>query len=591
MAMYPPTSYPDEKGHGGVLVKEKFYDPDTLSLVATADVPQLGSSTVVGADPPNSGYDAADADIVTLTLGANDINFAGWLRKCYNFPFIDNNPAPSACNTTDNDGAIASELTNAKSDLHRVLQEIHDRGVANGKIPHVYITGYYDPFPTTYPGYYDPFSNVWVSSCVDMVFQNSLSFAGVTPDEVTWMRNNLTQLNANINNEANQFSNVTYVDVSSVMDGHRLCSSDPWVYGPSIDAPTTWGGAGGDHNAAPFHPTPSGQQAIYRAIKGALIGSSADYVTNGTFEAGNTNGWNATNTPAVTTAQAHSGTHSMTFTGSFDVTDSPNFITTQAVDIDPVDFWAKGPAGKTIRVKLRQYLTGSNNELYQSFTLTGGWDHFASKALHLYPGYSLDLNFDNPGASSGDVYYLDDIHEYGYVASETCGYQTLIGGLNADAIENCGGEAPYGTQYWAGNDTANPTLTTDTSDAHDGLYSFKLAAANAGTMAMNDSPDARDVGEVSSSATSCTATAWVKGPTGGSRSLKLRLREYSNTGASRGSGTATVTPNGSWQQLSLTYTLSSAHSDGNSHLDLNPYMTNAATGDVVRVDHITETCQ
>jgi len=318
-----------------------------------------------------------------------------------------------------------------------------------------------------------------------------------------------------------------------------------------------------------------------------------DFVTNGGFEAGNAAGWsNGGSTPSVSTSQAHSGSSSMTFTGSFDVTDSPNFITTQLVHIDPVDFWAKGPAGKTVRVKFRQYLTGGNNELYQSFTLTGGWDHFTSKALHLYPGYALDFNIDNPGAGSGDVFYLDDIHEYGYTATETCGYQNLIGDLNADAVENCGAEAPYGTQYWAAADSANPTLTSDTDDAHDGLYSFKLVAANSGTMSMNDSPDARDVGEVSTSATNCTATAWMKySGTVGSRVLKLRLREYNaSTGTLVGTATGTATPNGSWQQLSITRTLGSGH-DANTHLDLYAYMTNASANDVVRVDHITSTCQ
>ena len=351
------------------------------------------------------------------------------------------------------------------------------------------------------------------------------------------------------------------------------------------------------------HASADGQSRIAVVADSALNGTGwaeggTDYATNGSFESGSAGGWNDTTpnaTPSVSTV-AHSGSNAMTLAYTSDVTDSPNLIdanTSSAVGIDPVDFWAKGPSGKTIRVKLRQYLPGGNNELYQSFTLEGNWDHFVTKALHVFPGYSVDLNFDTPGASSGDVFYLDDIHEYGYASTEDCGYQNLVNGLNADAVENCGGEAPYGTQYWAAADSANPTLTSDTADAHDGLYSFKLVAANSGTMSMNDSPDARDTGEVSSSATSCTATAWLKGPSaGGSRSLKLRVREYN---ASQGGlmGTATssgLTPNGSWQQVSITRTLASGH-DGNTHIDLYAYMTNASTNDVVRVDHITETCQ
>jgi hypothetical protein len=107
---------------------------------------------------------------------------------------------------------------------------------------------------------------------------------------------------------------------------------------------------------------------------------------------------------------------------------------------------------------------------------------------------------------------------------------------------------------------------------------------------MNDSGDWRGIGDVDPNAVSCTATAWVKGPSGGTRSLKLRLREYSATlGGLVGSNTASVAPNGSWQQLSVSYNLAGA-SESDDHIDLNAYMTNASANDVVRVDSFTETC-
>jgi Tol biopolymer transport system component/lysophospholipase L1-like esterase len=275
MAMYPPTGldYPSEGGHGGVLVKEEFYDTVTHSVVETAPKAQLGSSSVSGADAENENYDAAHPDVVTLTLGADDIDFADWLKQCYDAD-------TTACNSTANDGAIASEISYAKSNLHDVLQEIHDRGAASGKIPQVYITGYYDPFPATYPGTYDSINNVWVSNCVDVVLHNTQAFVGLTPDEITWMRGKLEDLNGAISNEAGQFGNATYVDITGVMQpseaqaDHAYCSDDPWAYGPSIDAPTTFGGAGEDTNPAPFHPTPAGQRAIYNAIKAAMATST-----------------------------------------------------------------------------------------------------------------------------------------------------------------------------------------------------------------------------------------------------------------------------------------------------------------------------
>jgi len=532
-----------------------------------ADYPQLGDPDLYGPADPN--YDDAQPDIVSLTVGADDIDFSGWIEQCYG---LLNRDCGNSTDTSD----INTDVSMARSDLHDVLSEIHSRGQAAGKIPHVYVTGYYDPFPSSY-----------VSGCKDL---SPTLGTGINSTEMSWLRTELENLNTNIHDEADHFGNVTFVDLSSVMSGHEFCSSDPRVYGASLRVDPTTTPPSDNHNPAPYHPTPAGQQAIAQAIQAAMT-DGTNYVTNGGFEGGNTNGWSATNAPAVTTSQAHTGTHSMTFTGSFDVTDSPNNFTTQTADIAQADFWAKGPAGKTVRVKLREYLTGGNNELYQSFTLTGGWDHFVSQGLHLYNTGSsgVDFNIDNPSAGSSDVFYLDDIKELGYAATESCGYQNLLNGLNADAVENCGGEAAYGTQYWAGD--SSTTLSADTADAHDGHYSFKLVANSSGTMTMNDSPDVRDVGEVSSSATSCTATAWMKAPSGGSRSLKLRLREYNaNQGGLKGTATATATPNGSWQQLSVTRTLASGH-DSNTHLDLNPYMTNASSGDVVRVDHVTETCQ
>ncbi len=577
---------------GGILkgqaVKTAGVTVDTVSA-------QLGGTCTGGCESPNSSLDFSNTDVVTLTVGANDIDFATWLAKCYVTDSWPDLSEVSACGTTGDNTEMATDLSTAAGDLHKVLSELNRRAGLEDKHPTVLVTNYYMPLPSTYD-----------DSCVDV----KSGLLGLTEGEFNWIKSNFATLNSNIASEVTDAQtndsslDVRLVDISNIMQGgsdgydHSFCSSHgPWVHGPSI--------AYDDFDLltkAPYHPTIGGQQAIYKAAKKVLdnsvTGGPLDYAINGTFEGGAANGWNnvynnGSVTPSVSTTVAHSGSNSMTFTGSFDVTDSPNGITaTSAVDVDPVDFWAKGPSGKTIRVKFRQYLTGGNNELYQSFTLDGNWDHFTTKALHLYPGYALDLNFDNPGASSGDVYYLDDVHEYGYTATETCGYDNLLNGLNADAIENCGGEAPYGTQFWAAADSANPTLTADTDAAHDGSYSFKLVAANSGTMSMNDSPDARDTGEVATSATSCTATAWMKGPsTAGSRVLKLRIREYNaNQGGLKGTDTATATPNGSWQQLSITRTLASGH-DANTHLDLYAYMTNASANDVVRVDHITETCQ
>jgi len=52
-------------------------------------------------------------------------------------------------------------------------------------------------------------------------------------------------------------------------------------------------------------------------------------------------------------------------------------------------------------------------------------------------------------------------------------------------------------------------------------------------------------------------------------------------------GTATTTPNGSWQHLNVTRTVASGD-NSSTHLDLNPYMAGASASDVVRVDLVRE---
>jgi len=689
------------------MLQSKVYG--NLSNGLTVVPAQLGG-TCAGCDTPNAAFDTHQADVVTLTVGADDIHFSDWLTKCYvtdNFPDL---TTPGACGTTADQSQINSDLATAKGNLRLVLSELNRRAVGAGKTLKVLVTNYYNPLPTSYN-----------SSCIDVKSPDfPTTGVGLEEGEYNWINSNFATLNSNIQSEVtyahgNDTSlDVRLVDVSQIMhtqgspDGrdHSFCSTDaggPWAYGPSI-AYTNYD----LFYHTPFHPTPDGQRAIYEAVKSVLtdttaptvgtptwsanpvslgsnatltvpaadaqsgvaggeyyigndpgvghgtamtygsgnltatLGSSlaagnytvgirsrdvannwssvttttlmvrnssggADYVTNGTFESGNATGWHdgiSNATPGVTTSQAHSGTHSMTFTGSFDVTDSPNGINTQNVDTVQADFWVKGPAGKTIQPYLRQYLTDGNNTMFQSFTMSGGWDHIVTNALHLYgptasdydstkPG--VDFNINDPSAGSSDTFYIDDIHEYGNLATETCGFQNLMSSLVGDAIENCGGEAPYGTQYWntngsSGSGSTLPTLTSDTSDAHDGLYSFKLVANTSGTVLLNDSPNARTVGEVPASDTNCTTTAWMKTPNTSGRTLKLKLQEYQGS-TNEGSNTYSLTPNGSWQQLSVTYTLSSAHTNGNSTLDLWAYMTGAATGDVLRVDHLTSTCQ
>ena len=102
---------------------------------------QLGSTQTTPATyaPPNATYDAFKPDVVSMTLGMDDINFSDFLRKCY---------TGFSCVTTANDQDINSRLAAFKANLQLALAEIKNRGTTAGKVPWVVLTTYYDPFNT-----------------------------------------------------------------------------------------------------------------------------------------------------------------------------------------------------------------------------------------------------------------------------------------------------------------------------------------------------------------------------------------------------------------------------------------------------------
>jgi hypothetical protein len=130
----------------------------------------------------------------------------------------------------------------------------------------VLVTNYYDPFPASVS-----------SSCVDTAGYGltvDYPFIGLTGNELTWLKNDLIDLNSSIANEV-AYANTNYtnldvylVDISGAMAGHEFCTSSPWVFGPSIRFPA--GGAGPSESPAPFHPTQDGQRAIYEEVKATL---------------------------------------------------------------------------------------------------------------------------------------------------------------------------------------------------------------------------------------------------------------------------------------------------------------------------------
>lgn len=121
--------------------------------------------------------------------------------------------------------------------------------------------------------YYNPYGSSYNQNCIDSG-NGLVNPIGITSGEQSWIVSGLLSLDSNIQLETKVTRSnlsVKFVDLSgsyggtNIMSGHTFCTTDPWVYGPSIDYPdgSHWGV---QPYPAPMHPTPEGQLAIYKAI-------------------------------------------------------------------------------------------------------------------------------------------------------------------------------------------------------------------------------------------------------------------------------------------------------------------------------------
>jgi len=238
---------------------------------ATYDVGVEGPETANGENiPPQFGpwpdgppsqinqlYDAAEPDVVLVSLGADDIEFSDIVEHCIANAFgnravgdavplncIPSNPGP----TVKKD--FFANLPDVTAHLTQLANDIAARGKASdtGIVPKVIFSDYYNPFPTT-------------TTCLDT--------AGLYPEQLSYLSAAVLKLDATIKDAVDAVAatdtNVGFAEMKDVLAGHQWCSSDPEAYGLSIEYATiarSWRAASWTVNPAPFHPTPAGQQAL-----------------------------------------------------------------------------------------------------------------------------------------------------------------------------------------------------------------------------------------------------------------------------------------------------------------------------------------
>ncbi len=183
---------------------------------------------------------------VTVTVGANDVGYNTVLDACLRQP--GSGPGgPCAAQAP----RVVQALENLYENLIQLFADIH----ALPGTQRILATGYYDPIP-------EDLSNIGealVCGPIGVFIRN----AQLDGDHA-YMHVYLTLLNGTIA-QAAATSNVRYVDITRVFDGHRFCSDVPWAVPPSVATAA---------DGSAFHPTALGQEAIAQALARALGGGT-----------------------------------------------------------------------------------------------------------------------------------------------------------------------------------------------------------------------------------------------------------------------------------------------------------------------------
>jgi lysophospholipase L1-like esterase len=161
-------------------------------------------------------------DVVTVTIGGNDARFGEVVRACVV------GVLPCSFTYADEDEWIEQQVRPALAKTFEALREAAPQATI---------------FAVTYPQ---------IFQTEDECRRDML----ISPREKGWIRARTAQLNEVIVDEAER-AGLTPVDVGDALEGHEICTAEPWA----------WGVLEGD---GAFHPTAEGHRALAERIAEAL---------------------------------------------------------------------------------------------------------------------------------------------------------------------------------------------------------------------------------------------------------------------------------------------------------------------------------
>jgi lysophospholipase L1-like esterase len=167
-------------------------------------------------------FAAGTPDVITITIGANDMRWTRLLKECYAWD----------CGGQFDEAQMVAYRTHLRWELYRTLSIIYAK---SGDVqPKVIFTGYFTPFSVDAP-----------------ICDATKNFA---PEEMTWLNDQVAKLNQTIIDAASWYDFASYVPAD--FTGHELCTANSWIQGAA--------------DPAPYHPTTLGQMAIGRSVTAAL---------------------------------------------------------------------------------------------------------------------------------------------------------------------------------------------------------------------------------------------------------------------------------------------------------------------------------
>ncbi|SFF81843.1 GDSL-like Lipase/Acylhydrolase family protein [Actinacidiphila alni] len=206
------------------------------------DVSCTRATTAALAGPQDSlppQFDALDrgTDVVTLTIGGNDLGFSNNLATCAQLAAGD--PAGDPCHAFFTSGGTDQLAQRVQDIAPRITEALH--GIRQ-RAPHarVYVVGYPDLFPEDGVG------------CTSAAVP-------IAAGDFGYLRDTEKRLNAMLAGQA-RAAGVRYVDTYTPTIGHDMCrpAGERWIE-PLVPTPP----------AAPAHPNALGEHAMAAAVRDA----------------------------------------------------------------------------------------------------------------------------------------------------------------------------------------------------------------------------------------------------------------------------------------------------------------------------------